>query len=293
MLSISTTEPRPDAVRNVPVPAVPDGERLDIGAVGRIEADGQQAVEGERRVARIVGGDRGRGLLTGDQRGVEGRAVDGGDRLQGLGAGRADVPGVGDGAVDDRRDRVERLAERHRLRRVGAAHRGAAVQRVGVAVVAGDRLRGGDAAGDARVPVAFEAQRDDDHRIGRRRQGRARARGGERRRGGRAERERGVAAEQRRLLLAHRLLQEAQRRGGVEVFETLRGGFRLEGHRVLLAERQVGRDLGLRRIGHARGALAFRHPSHRVVAGADDRGDGAPARRVAGIEAGDARQRVA
>ena len=58
-----------------------------------------------------------------------------------------DVPGVGDRAVDDRARCEQRLAERHRLRRVGAAHRGAAVQRVGVAVVAGDRLGGRDAAG--------------------------------------------------------------------------------------------------------------------------------------------------
>ena len=60
------------------------------------------------------------GLLAGVERRGEGRAVDGGDRLQRLGAGGADVPGVGDGAGDDGRGGVQRLAERHRLGRIGA-----------------------------------------------------------------------------------------------------------------------------------------------------------------------------
>ena len=35
----------------------PRAQRLHIGAVGGIEADGQQAVEGERRIARAIGRD--------------------------------------------------------------------------------------------------------------------------------------------------------------------------------------------------------------------------------------------
>jgi hypothetical protein len=82
-----------------------------------------------------------------------------------------------------------------------------------------------------------------DDRIGRRGQGRAGPRSGERRRGGRAERQRSVAAEQRGLLLAHRLLQQAQRGGRVNILEALRRRLGLEGHRVFFAERQVRRDL--------------------------------------------------
>ena len=236
--------------------------------------------------------DDARRLLAGGERRGKGRAVDRGDRLQRLRAGGADVPGVGDGAVDDRRRGVERLAERDRLRGIARLVRRAAVERIGVAVVAGDGLGGGDAARDARIAIAFEGERDDDHRIGRGGQGRAGAGGGKRRRAGRAQRQRSVAAEQRGLLLAHRLLQQAQRRRRVDVLEALRGGFGFEGHRVFLAERQIGRDLKLRGIGHARRALALGHPAHRVIARAGDRGDGAPARGVAGVEARDARQRV-
>ena len=139
---------------------------------------------------------------------------------------------------------------------------------------------------------AFEGQRDDDDRISRGGQRRAGSGGAERRRGGRSQRKRGVAAEQRGLFLAHRLLQQAKRRGRVDVLEALRGGFGFEGHRVFFAERQIGRDLQRRDIRHARGALAFGHPAHRVVAGAGDRSDSAPARGVAGIGPRDARQRV-
>ncbi len=153
-------------------------------------------------------------------------------------------------------------------------------------------LLGGDAGGDARVAVALEAQRDHDDRIGRGRQRCPRARSAEARRGGRAERERRVAAKESRFFLAHRLLQEAQRRGCVEVFVPLRGGLRFERHRVFFADRQVGGHLGLRGIGHARRALAFRHPAHRVVARPGDRGDGAPARRIPWIEAPDTGQRI-
>ena len=188
--------------------------------------------------------------------------------------------------------RAQRLAERHRLGRIGALVRGAAIQRIGVSVVAGDGLRCGDAAGEARVLIALEAQRDDDDRIGRRRQGCARARGRQRRRGWRSEGERGVAAEQRGFFLAHGLLQKAQRRRGVEVLVAFGGGFGFEGHRVFFAERQVGCDLELGGIGHAGGALAFRHPTHRVVARAQDRGDGAPTCGVARVDPSHAGQRV-
>ena len=219
-------------------------------------------------------------------------AVDRADRLQRLRARGADEPGVGDRAVDDRGGREERLAQRHGLRGIGAAVRGAAVDHISIAVVAGDRLGGGDPAAQRGIAIALEGETDDDDRIGRRRQRRARAGGARGRRGGRAERERGVAAQQRGLFLAHRLLQQAQGRGGVDVFKSLRRGLGFERDRVFLAERHIRRHHRRRDIGHAGAALAFRHPAYRVEAGAGDRTDGPPARGVAGVQSLHARHRV-
>ena len=86
--------------------------------------------------------------------------------------------------------------------------------------------------------------------------------------------------------------KEAQGRGRVDVFEALRGGLGFESDRVFLAERDIGRGHRRRDIGHARAALALGHPAHGVEAGAGDRGDRAPAGRVAGVLALHARQRV-
>ena len=231
--------------------------------------------------------------MSAQQRSVEGGAVEIGDRLQRFRARRPDEPGVGDGAVDERDRRRKRLAERDGLRSVRRFVGGAAVQSVAGAVVARNGFDRRDALGDRGIAVALKSQRDDDDGIGRGGQRRPGSRGRERRRGGRPQCDGNIAAEQRALLLAHRLLQQAQRRGRVDVFKALRGGFGFECDRVFFAQCHVGRDHRRRDIAHAGGALPFRHPAHGVEARSGQRGDRPPTRGVARVGPPDARDRVA
>ena len=273
----------------MPVPATPDGKACTNEPVAGLKPSVSNP-SNAAWVARIVSRDDGRRLLTGSQWRAKGGAIDRGDRLQRLRAGSAHIPRIGDGAVDDRGGCKQRLAKRNGLSRVGAAQRGAAAQRVGVAVVAGDGHRGCDAAGERGVAIAFKSQRDDNDRIGRSRQRPSRARGAQRRRAGLAERKRSVASEERGFFLAHCLLQNAQSGCSVDVFEALCGRFGFEGHRIFFAKRHVRQRDGDGRIGHARGTLAFRNPAHRIEARTGRGEDRTPMSRVAWVEPRDARQ---